>query len=115
MMFDFQNLEIYRKARDLYGMMRKITSDLRLTDPERGQLLRASLSIVLNIAEGAGRLGDLDKRRFYVFARGSVYECVAIADVLLDQKMLNDIQHSGLCSKLEELSKMLYGLIRNRS
>jgi four helix bundle protein len=48
----------------------------------RDQLERASLSVVLCIAEGAGRCGVKDKRRFYAMARGSATECAAILDVL---------------------------------
>jgi four helix bundle protein len=46
------------------------------------QLERASLSVVLNIAEGAGRRSRKDKRRFYAMARGSACECAAAVDVL---------------------------------
>jgi len=46
------------------------------------QLERASLSVVLCIAEGAGRRSHKDKRRFYAMARGSATECAAIVDVL---------------------------------
>jgi len=48
----------------------------------RDQLERASLGIVLNIAEGAGRRSAADKRRFYEMARGSATETAAITDVL---------------------------------
>ena len=46
------------------------------------QLERASLSVVCNIAEGAGRRSRKDKRRFYTMARGSATESAAIVDVL---------------------------------
>ncbi len=46
------------------------------------QLERASLSVVCNIAEGAGRRSRKDKRRFYAMARGSATESAAIVDVL---------------------------------
>jgi four helix bundle protein len=46
------------------------------------QLQRASLSVVCNIAEGAGRRSRKDKRRLYTIARGSATETAAIIDVL---------------------------------
>ena len=46
------------------------------------QLDRASLSVPLNIAEGAGRSGPRDQARHYAIARGSTFECLAILDLL---------------------------------
>jgi four helix bundle protein len=48
----------------------------------KDQLDRASLSIVCNIAEGAGRRSRKEKRRFYTIARGSATETAALVDVL---------------------------------
>jgi four helix bundle protein len=48
----------------------------------RDQLDRASASVVLNIAEGAGRWSWKDKRRFYAIARGSATETAAIVSLL---------------------------------
>jgi four helix bundle protein len=45
------------------------------------QLDRASISAVLNVAEGAGRAGR-DQARHYAIARGSAFECVAVLDLL---------------------------------
>lgn len=42
----------------------------------RGQVLRSVSSIAGNIAEGVGRAGPVDVRRFYLIARGSAYESV---------------------------------------
>ena len=46
------------------------------------QLDRASLSIALNIAEGAGRSGPRDQARHYAIAGGSAFECLAVLDLL---------------------------------
>lgn len=43
---------------------------------------RASLSVVLNIAEAGGRRSRRDKARFYTIARGSATEVAALLDVL---------------------------------
>ncbi len=48
----------------------------------KDQLVRASTSVVLNIAEGAGRTSLPDKQRFYEIAKGSATESAAILDVL---------------------------------
>ena len=45
------------------------------------QLDRASISAVLNLAEGAGRVGR-DQARHYAMSRGSAFECLAILDLL---------------------------------
>ena len=45
------------------------------------QIQRASLSISLNIAEGAGEFSSADKARFYKIARRSATECASIVDI----------------------------------
>ncbi len=45
------------------------------------QFKRASFSIVLNIAEGAGKLKQTDKHRYFAIARGSVMERGALFDL----------------------------------
>ena len=46
------------------------------------QLDRASISVPLNVAEGAGRATPRERARHYTIARGSVVECVACLDLL---------------------------------
>jgi four helix bundle protein len=48
----------------------------------RDQLERASMSIVLNIAEGSGRKSSADRSRFFTIAMGSLLECGALLDLL---------------------------------
>ena len=43
---------------------------------------RAAVSIPLNIAEGAGKVTQADRRRFHAIARGSAMACGAILDVI---------------------------------
>ena len=67
---------------------------------------------MLNIAEGSGRYTKPDKRNFYVIARGSVFECVAIFDYLKDFECLSQKDFDFYYKSLEEISRMLFALIK---
>ena len=79
----------------------------------KDQLGRASLSIPLNIAEGNGRWHKAEKKRFYWVTRGSVFECVAIVQVMARMGLLRDDVVTEYYEQLSELSKMLTALIRS--
>jgi four helix bundle protein len=77
---DAEKLTVYQRALDFQEIASMLVPSVHRV--LRDQLERASLSIVLNIAEGAGRHSRRDKRRHYTIARGSAMECAAILDVL---------------------------------
>ena len=113
-MFDFENLEVYKKAKAYNSTVSKTVLFSGLLDSTtKNQLRRASLSIVLNIAEGTSRFSKPDRRNFCVIARGPVFECVAIFDMLRDDNQLSIDQFTSLYSQCEEISKMLFAMIRN--
>ena len=87
-MFDFEKLEVYKKAKHLNKSIATFLQQTKVDKVTYYQLRRASFSIMLNIAEGAGRFTDKDKRNFYVIARGSAFECVAILDYLCDLQQI---------------------------
>ena len=70
---------------------------------------------MLNIAEGSGRYSKADKRHFYVISRGSTFECAAIFDYLKEIGSINEEQFSNYYNLLDELSRMLYGMIKSLS
>lgn len=47
----------------------------------RDQLLRASSSVVLNIAEGSAKPTFADRRKFYAIALGSLRESMAALEI----------------------------------
>jgi four helix bundle protein len=113
-MFPFENLEVYKKAFVSHQKVHSfIVSNNKIPGYLKNQYGRASLSIMLNIAEGSGRNTNKDRRSFFINARGSVFECVAIIDFLLAQKELSVELHSDIKSGYEEISKMLYAMIKN--
>ena len=54
------------------------------------QLKRASLSIMLNIAEATGRQSRLDNKRHFGIASGSALECGAVLDACKILKIVNE-------------------------
>jgi four helix bundle protein len=111
-MFDFEKLEVYAKAKTFNLHVQKYLLKGGLDGATRSQLRRASLSIALNIAEGSGRRSRPDKRNFFVIARGSTFECVAILDILKDEEALKGEEYLTFYSFAEEISKMLYAMIQ---
>lgn len=71
------------------------------------QLERASLSVVLNIAEGAGRRSRKDKRRFLAIARGSATETAAAIDVL----RLRRLAPEAVCANARHLALRVVQLV----
>jgi four helix bundle protein len=112
-MFDFENLLVYQKAkvvnRQVYAFLEENPS---LSRSVRDQLSRASLSIMLNIAEGSGRATRPDKRNFFVIARGSAFECVAVLDFLKESGKLDEPVFQAFYQAFDELSRMLFSMIR---
>jgi four helix bundle protein len=94
MILDHERLDVYRLALDFLVFANQVLE----TFP-RGrahfcdQLTRASTSIVLNLAEGAGNHSKADKRRYYLTARGSATESAALRDVLLRLRLLDESGH----------------------
>jgi four helix bundle protein len=80
-LLDPQKLDVYRLAVEFQTVVAAVRFPGPLRDL-RPQLARASASIVLNVAEGAGRRRAADKAQFYSIARGSAMECAAILDIL---------------------------------
>jgi four helix bundle protein len=110
-MFDFEKLSVYSKAKIYNSKGSNILRGQHINSAIRNQLRRSSLSIVLNIAEGSGRKTKADKKNFFIISRGSVFECVAIFDILKTEGDLSKEDFDNLYAQSEELSRMLYSLI----
>ena len=78
---------------------------LKLPKFMQEQLVRASSSIGLNLAEGSGKRTPADQRRFYAIAYGSLRECQAILE--LEQVSDPDLKDLG-----NQLGAILFTLSR---
>ena len=112
MAFAFEKLVVYQKAVDFADQV-----CLRSENFTRGygfladQLNRASVSISANIAEGNGRFTKPDRKNFFGIARGSVQECVPLLELARRRGLVTADDHEALKSQLEEIARMLSGLI----
>lgn len=114
-MFDFEKLEVYKKAKLFNSEIRSFILSNRLDPTTKDQLRRASFSVVLNLAEGSGRFSKPDRRNFFVISRSSVFECVAILDILKDEDAIAMPLFQSFHQKADELSRILYAMIKNLS
>ena len=115
MPFNFENLTVYKKSLDFVGDIETLTKSLKgkIDFEYLDQLKRAALSIPLNIAEAHGRWHKNDRKQFFFIARGSAFECVPLLQIIYKKKLLSENNYQNLYSVVEEISRMLSGLIRS--
>lgn len=112
-MFDFQKLDVYQKSRLMHKRVMKFLMKSKNVSPRlRDQLSRASLSVMLLIAEGAGRFTKADKKHFYIQSRASVFETVACLEACVDLEFLTENEFREFNDEYENISKMLFGLMK---
>jgi four helix bundle protein len=73
----------------------------------RDQFDRASMSILFNIGEGAGKTARADKQRSYEIARGSTTEAATQLDVLHIREIISDEQYESARVLLVRIAQML--------
>ncbi len=112
MAFAFEKLLVYQKSVDFADQVCDLTEQFPIRyNHLADQVNRASLSIASNIAEGNGRFTKPDRKHFFGIACGSVQECVPQLELARRRKLASDEDHSKLKQQLEEISRMLSGLI----
>lgn len=109
-MFDFEGLIVYKKSREFRQLLKPYFSKIR-DRFLRDQLQRASLSIILNLTEGAGKYSSKEKINYFRISRGSAFECVPLLQELKDDGVMPTDKYLEMYGRLEELAKMISGLI----
>lgn len=80
-MLDAEKLTVYHVALELQCMANTLVPSVNRV--LRDQFERASLSVILNLAEGCGRVSRRQRRYHFGVARGSATECAALTDLRL--------------------------------
>lgn len=112
-MYNYHKLKVYGLAKEINVEMLKYITHSRVEFYIKNQLGRATLSVMLNIAEGSGRLTDPDKKRFYVISRSSLFEVSSVLELLKETLSITDEQYKWFDRKLQTLSRMLNSLIES--
>ena len=111
----FEDLNVWKKARTLNALIYTLTSvsqDFKNDFSYVDQLRRSSISILNNIAEGFERQSDKEFVRFLYIARGSAAEVRNLIYIASDLSYINKTTYEQMIDGVEEISKMLFGLIR---
>jgi four helix bundle protein len=96
MSLDHERLDVYNVALDFLVFANEVIERLpRGRSHLCDQLTRASTSIVLNLAEGAGKHSKPDKRRYYLTARGSATESAALLDICWKLRLVDEVAHQA--------------------
>jgi four helix bundle protein len=115
-MFDFEKLDVYQVIKDQNLKVLNILKVNKQMDPYlMEEWKRTSLNILLNLAEGTGRMTDTDKMHYLTIARTSVFESVAILDLLKSMDVIDDATFTDLYAGYEKSSKMLLGMYRSHT
>ena len=111
---DHERLDVYHLALDFLVLASEIIEGLpRGRSHLSDQFSRASLSIVRNLAEGAGKHSKPDKRRYYLTARGSASESAALLDVCCRLKLLEESGHRTGKAMIVRIVSMLIKLAQS--
>ena len=108
-----QKLDIYQVSKSFVFECYRMTKIL--PQEERygmiSQMRRAALSVHLNIAEGASRKSEAERKRYYEVARGSVIEIDAALDIAHMLEYIHTENIKELGEQMTRCFRMLSGLI----
>jgi four helix bundle protein len=114
-MRDYKKLEVWKKAHVLYMFMKKNIA-IKFPKEERfeltSQLLRATLSVPLNIVEGCGRYTDKDFAHFLDSALGSTNEADYCCFAAFELKYISEAEYNSVNKMINETRAMLISFIK---
>lgn len=114
-MHDFRKLDVYKRALLFTKRIRGVTA--RFPREEmfglRSQFCRASDSIVLNLAEGAGCSSKKEFAKFVGYSTRSGYECGGCEDIAATLEYISKDEYKELVDETNQIVAMLIGLQRS--
>lgn len=113
-MQDYKKLEVWTKSHKLVLIIYSITKSFPHEELYglTNQIRRAVVSIAANIVEGSGRQGKKEFLKFLNIAFASACEVEYELLLSFDLKYINNSIYSEVSIQVEEIKKMIYGLIQ---
>jgi four helix bundle protein len=110
----FEDLEIWKKAIDLYVDVYALSGKgtLRTDFSAKDQLKRATLSISNNIAEGFEYENNLQFMRFLRYSKGSAGEVRSMLHAFHRTKQIDDETHEKLIEAVVIISKSIKNFLK---
>jgi four helix bundle protein len=110
---NFHGLIVWQRAMQLAKQAYRLAEGLPRKEAFGliAQIQRAAVSVPSNIAEGHGRLTDLQFRHFLGNARGSLSELQTQIELAEELGYLNDESTNLFMEQAEEVARLLNGLI----
>ena len=111
--YSFENLEVWKSSRQLVKQVYKIQSSFPSFERYGlgDQLRRAVVSISSNIAEGNARRSLKEQLHFLEISKGSLMEVYCQMLLAYDLNYINDTQLSLCKDKIDDVLKLLNGLL----
>ncbi len=116
-MHNFKELKIWQLSRKFVKKIYLLTSEFPSEEKFSliSQMRRSAISIPSNIAEGSGRNTAKDFGHFLNISLGSAYELQTQLFLSQDLDLINPVKANELNSNLEELQRMIHGLIKSNT
>jgi len=110
----FEEIKAWQSAKELTLNLYSLFKDIK-DYCFRDQILRASVSVMNNIAEGFERRSDKEFKQFLYIAKGSAGEIRSMLHLANDLGYVDKDQYNNLLEASNRISKMLSGLIKTLS
>ena len=114
-MRDYKKLDVWKKSHEMYMFVKKNIAG-KLPREERyeltSQLLRAALSVPLNIVEGCGRFTDKDFARFLDKSLGSTNETDYCCYAAYEFKYITSEEYLIVNKLINEVRAMLISFLK---
>ena len=110
----YKDMEVWKKSKSLSIEIIKLTQ--KVNDKNlfalTNQIVRSSISVPSNIAEGCGRQYKKETFQFLFIARGSLYELETQRLFLFELDKIDNINYKSLNDKIGSCKRLLNGTIR---